>query len=210
MVTSTAKLNENTEVKSYDSEVFERIRYYESLNEELKLEAQHRQRSKYALSPQANTISLSRAMQFLGLLCAALPGAAIILRISMDSGPGLLLFIFAAGVLLSSFIGYKTAPYFSRMVAKVSEETSHWVKIPLFAGVGGLWGLISGGIGGLPIFGIGSVFGGAIGAIVGAISLAVFGVGYELTGDSRQLRTAHFLPLVVGPTLAIAAFVLGL
>lgn len=74
--------------------------------------------------------------------------------------------------------------------------------------IGALWGLVAGGAGGLFIFLVGGFFGAAIGALVGAIALPAFLLPYSTVEQGGSVGLSHFLPMSVGVTSVICAYIL--
>ncbi|NNE98413.1 MAG: hypothetical protein HKN25_05255, partial [Pyrinomonadaceae bacterium] len=73
-----------------------------------------------------------------------------------------------------------------------------------------LWGVLSGGAGGLFIFLIGAVFGAMIGGMVGSVGLSAFAILHRILKRGDLMSRDLFYPLAFGVTFAICALILGL
>jgi hypothetical protein len=97
----------------------------------------------------------------------------------------------------------------SQFIAKA--ETYSWSSmILLMPFIGILWGIITGGIGGVFIFIIGAFFGAIIASMVGSVALTTFTVFHRLLKRGDSIEQKHFLPVAFGITATICAFILGL
>lgn len=76
--------------------------------------------------------------------------------------------------------------------------------------IGILWGIITGGTGGIFIFLIGAVAGAVIAAMVGGIAVPAFAIFHRLLKKGEMIERNQFLPLALGITFIISAFILGL
>jgi hypothetical protein len=77
-----------------------------------------------------------------------------------------------------------------------------------FRGV--LWGIITGGAGGIIVFFIGAFFGALLGSMVGSVALPAFTVFHRLLKKGDLMDARHFLPIGFGVTFIICALILGL
>jgi hypothetical protein len=106
------------------------------------------------------------------------------------------------------------AGYFSgKLIGKLVAETEKWnwasmlLVSPL---IGILWGIMAGGAGGIFIFLIGAIFGAIIAAMVGGVALPIFTAFHRWLKKGDVIGRDQFLPLALGITLIISAFILGL
>jgi hypothetical protein len=76
--------------------------------------------------------------------------------------------------------------------------------------IGILWGILTGGLGGILIFIIGAVFGGILAAMVGSVAVPSFTVFHRLLKKGDVMERNQFLPIASGITFIISAFILGL
>lgn len=158
-------------------------------------------------------IDTESAVACLGFLTGLLPTAAIFLKIAFEGNlASLELGFFILGAF--SIAATSAAGYFSgKMAGKIlaNLEKKSW-PIMLFAlpWVGIVWGLLSGAIGGVVLFGIGAIFAGAIGAVVAPVVLTAFGIFHRLLKTGDVIETARFLPVAFGITLTVASLILGL
>lgn len=162
----------------------------------------------------SNPVPIEKAFASFGLMLGALPPAAIFLKIltdvsvwrpGMESILGLVLFANITAAIVGSLTGKK--------VAKV---VRYLYTLPLFRSivvlpfVGMLWGMAAGAAGGAFLFVIGAFFGAAIGGTVGAIALPAFAIFHKIMKRGDLIDMKHFLPISLGLTLVICAFILGL
>ena len=92
-------------------------------------------------------------------------------------------------------------------------ETEKWswggmLLIMPFIGI--LWGIMAGGAGGIFIFVVGAVFGAIIASMVGGIALPVFTIFHRWLKKGDVIDRNQFLPIALGITLIISAFIFGL
>lgn len=161
-----------------------------------------------------NPLSVEKSLAYFGLLLGTFPPAAFFIRLFSDvrslRGEDAWIFgIAAIVILISSIVGF----FSGRLIGKVvlEAEKMSWTKmlfvLPL---IGILWGILSGGAGGIIIFVIGAIFGALLGASVGGFALPLFVVLHRLLKRGDQIEIKHFLPLAFGIAFIVSAFMLGL
>lgn len=159
-------------------------------------------------------ISSEKAFSYFGALLGALPPLAFLTKFALDT-PGKinneawLIGIFAIVNIVSSVVGYFSGRLIARMVRSL-EQNSWFAMIIALPLVGILWGIMAGGAGGAVIFLIGAIFGAFLGGMVGGFALPVFTVFHRLLKKGDQIERKHFLPLAVGISLIVSAFIIGL
>jgi MFS family permease len=160
-----------------------------------------------------NPLSIEQAYSYFGIFLGAFPPAALFTRFLIDS-KGLrtddfwIVGVLAIVTLITTVVGYFSGKLIARMVRKIEEFS--WIKmILLLPFIGILWGIMAGGAGGAVIFLVGAIFGGALGAMVGAFALPTFTVFHRLLKKDDQIDRKHFLPLALGISLVVSAFMLG-
>ncbi len=117
-----------------------------------------------------------------------------------------LIFINIICVVVGYYSGKKII---SPLVTKA--ETYSWSSMVLLLPlIGILWGIITGGIGGIFIYVIGAIFGAIIASMVGSVALTTFTVFHRLMKRGDSIEQKHFLPIAFGITATICAFILGL
>lgn len=171
-----------------------------------------RQRLEAALLK--NPLSIEKTFANFGLLLGIFPPAAIFIRFLtvwkiFQSEDFWILGIVAVVILISAITGYFSGKRVGRIVFEL--EKASWSKMLLtvpFVGI--FWGLIAGGAGGTVILGIGALAGAAIGGLVGAAALPFFSIFHRLLKRGDQIENRYFLPLSIGTTAIIIAFILGL
>jgi hypothetical protein len=159
-------------------------------------------------------VPIEKAFAYLGLMLGALPPSAIFFNILTDISvwrPGMeLIFVLAfAANLTAAVVGFASGK-------NIAEAVRHLHTVPLFRSivvlpfVGMLWGMVAGAAGGVFLFIIGAFFGAAIGGTVGAVALPAFAILHKLLKRGDVIELKHFLPISLGLTLVICAFILGL
>ncbi len=76
-------------------------------------------------------------------------------------------------------------------------------------GVGALWGLTTGAVGGVWFFGFGSFFGALIALPVGMLGFALFTPLHRLMARGGMIDARHFWPLAGGVVFTITALILS-
>ncbi len=112
--------------------------------------------------------------------------------------------------LICAVVGYYSGKkIISKLVSKTENYTwsTMMLLMPL---IGVLWGIITGGVGGIFIFVIGAFFGAIIASTVGSVALTTFTVFHRLLKRGDSIDRKHFIPLAFGITATICAFISGL
>jgi hypothetical protein len=155
-------------------------------------------------------LSIEETYSFFGLMLGFFSPAAMFVRFSVEANVeiwvyGIMLII----NLITTVVGYFSGKLIAKMVRSV--EKSDWTLMLLvlpFFGI--IWGIITGGAGGILIFIFGAIFGAILGAMVGGVALPIFTVFHRLIKKGELIETKHFLPLAFGVTFLICGFILGL
>jgi hypothetical protein len=158
-------------------------------------------------------IKTDKAFAWFGLLLGTFPPMALFskfifqnLRYSDDYWVvALLVFV----NIVCGTVGYFSGKLIGKIVAEV-EKFSWSAMLLLLPFIGILWGIMSGGAGGIFIFIIGAIFGAMIAAMVGGVALPIFTIFHRILKKGDVIDRNQFLPLAVGITLIISAFLLGL
>jgi hypothetical protein len=159
-------------------------------------------------------IDSRKAFAYFGLMIGSLPTFALILRIVEETTPsgriplGLLTLLGIAGI-GTGVVGYASGRYVPSAIsyAEKFRMPNNLMLLPL---IGFAWGAVSGAIGGLFLFVIGSIFAGFMGGIVGAVALPIFVALHSMLGRGELIEMKHFLPIAFGMTLSLCALILGL
>src|SRR5262245_34366308 len=159
-------------------------------------------------------VSQARSFALFGAMLGALGPLSI--EIALFSGNGtptaddlLFPFLFSLANITTSIVGYFTGNVVGNIVA-ATHEFRVLSAIPLLLLIGMVWGGVSGFAGGLFLLLIGSVAGAVIGAIFGGIATVLFSIPYRYLQIAGYIENRHFVPLALGTTLILCAFVLGL
>jgi hypothetical protein len=160
-----------------------------------------------------NPITNEKAFARFGLMLGTFPPMVIFgsfLNGKTFSEPiGLVVFLIFINIICAVVGYYSGKKIISQLVAKA--ETYSWSSMMLLMPlIGILWGIITGGIGGVFIFIIGAFFGAIIASMVGSVALTTFTVFHRLLKRGDSIEQKHFLPIAFGITATICAFILGL
>jgi len=155
-------------------------------------------------------LSLEKTFSYFGLILGAFPPAAMFLRVAidgkMDSWVFGVMFIIN---LISAVVGFFSGKVVAKAV-RFFENKSWSAMILMMPLIGLLWGMVSGGAGGVIVFIFGAFFGAILGGIVGSIALPLFTILHRLMKKGENIETKHFLPIAFGVTFVICGFILGL
>lgn len=159
-------------------------------------------------------LNSEKAFSLFGLMLGAFPPAAIFAKILLNNGSFRpdemwLLGVMAVVNLISAVVGFFSGKLIGKIVRE-TEKMEWWNMLLLLPFVGALWGIMSGGAGGVIIFIIGAVFGAGLGALVGAAALPLFTIFHRLLKKGDLIERNQFLPIAFGITFAICGFILGL
>ncbi|MEP6901492.1 MAG: hypothetical protein ABJA66_07055 [Actinomycetota bacterium] len=157
-----------------------------------------------------NPLSLDKTFSYFGLLLGVFPPAAMFIRFAIDGRLDLWVFgVMFIVNLISAVVGFFSGKLIAKAVG-FFEKLSWTTMILVLPFLGLLWGMISGGAGGIIIFIIGAFFGAIIGGIVGSAALPVFTILHRLLKKGEMIELKHFLPIAFGVTFIICGFILGL
>jgi hypothetical protein len=157
-----------------------------------------------------NPLSMDQTFSYFGLILGAFPPAAMFIRFAIDGRmEGWVFGVMFIINLISAVVGFFSGKFVAKAVRAF--ETLNWFKMILalpFLGL--LWGMISGGAGGIIVFVIGAFFGALLGGIVGSVALPAFTILHRLLKKGEMIEVKHFLPIAFGLTFIICGFILGL
>lgn len=157
-----------------------------------------------------NPLSLEKTFSYFGLILGAFPPAAMFIRFAIDGRmDGWVFGVMFIINLISAVVGF----FSGKVVAKAVRffETKSWSSMILMMPlIGLLWGMVSGGAGGIIIFIFGAFFGAILGGIVGSLALPLFTIFHRLLKKGENIEFKHFLPVALGVTFVICGFILGL
>lgn len=173
----------------------------------------HSDREKSDAEMMSNPLTNEEVFSYLGFLLGAFPPAAIFSKWIIESGKvggdeiGILLLLAVVNI-VSAITGYFTGKLVGKVVLQLENVSWHRMILALPL-VGLLWGIISGGAGGIFIFIIGAIFGAMIGGLVGSLALPAFTIFHRLFKRGDKLEMNLFLPMAFGITFIISALILG-
>jgi hypothetical protein len=172
------------------------------------------EREKLEASLMKNPLSVEKTFAYFGLLLGAFPPTALFTRFFIDSRIFQSEDVWIVGIaaivtLISTVVGYFSGKFIGNIA--IETEKLSWSKmLTILPFVGILWGIMAGGAGGIIVFGVGAFFGAMIGSLVGSVALPFFSIFHRLLKRGDQIENRHFLPLSIGTTAIIVAFILGL
>ena len=160
-----------------------------------------------------NPVDTEMALAILGLLTGSIPTTAIFFKIISDindiEAAGVLAILLLVSVAVTAAAGFYSGKLVGRILSDL--EKKPWiVMLAALPFIGAVWGLLSGAAGGFILFGFGALLGGSIGSLVGAAVLFAFGILHRVLKKGDSIERGQFLPVALGITAAIAAFILGL
>jgi len=157
-----------------------------------------------------NPISIEKAFAYFGLLLGIFPPASIFFRFLVGGNEETLIIILAVLVnLICAVAGYFSGKLIGRMVL-VAENYPWSGMLVVLPFIGIVWGIITGGAGGIIVYVIGALFGAIIAAMVGSVAVPAFTIFHRLLKKGETIELKHFLPLGFGITFIISALILGL
>ncbi len=172
------------------------------------------EREKFESELIKNPITSEKAFAYFGLILGTFPPAAIFTKFFIENGSFRgdefwIVGVLAVVNLISAIVGYFSGKLIGKMVRE-TEKISWWGMLLILPFIGMLWGIMSGGAGGIIIFIIGALFGAYFGALVGSIALPIFTIFHRLLKKGDLIERNQFLPIAFGVTFIICAFILGL
>lgn len=170
------------------------------------------EREAFESQTMSHPLGPETVFPYFGLMLGSLPPASIFVAFTFAKGiqhaefwPT---FIMSITTFVSSVVGYYSGILVAKAIKNLT-NASFGRRVIACLGIGTLWGIAAGAAGGLFIFIIGAFFGAVIGGLVGAVSLTAFSVPYFALKKGGMIEFSHFLPLSLGITFSICAFVLG-
>jgi|SRR5688572_2494832 len=159
-------------------------------------------------------ISQTRAFALFGAMLGAFGplslGVVLFFGDGRTSGDELLFpLLFSLANLTTAIVGFFTGRVVGNFVA-MTHKFRILSAVPLLVLIGIIWGGVSGFAGGLFLFLIGSLVGAVIGAAFGGVASLMFGVIYRFLQIGGSIERRQFIPLALGTTLILCAFILGL
>ena len=151
-----------------------------------------------------------------GLLLGTLPPAAIFIKLFggalVDPRPGLNASVFFLLILMNVCCAVAGRYFGSRLsrLASAAEELSWPTMIAGAAGIGFIWGVATGAVGGLPAYGFGAFFGAMFAVPVGMLAFLLFVPLHRLLARGGMIDSRHLWPLACGVVTLITALILSL
>jgi hypothetical protein len=156
-------------------------------------------------------ITAKKAYGTLGLFLGAFAPAAYFTKVGYglhpyDGNAAFLILLFMN--IICALAGYGMGRALGDLGAK-AERLSWSQMIPAAMGVGLLWAIATGFLGGVIIFVVGGFAGAALAAPVALIAFPVFASLHRLVERGKMIELKHLLPIAAGIAMTIAAFILG-
>lgn len=160
-----------------------------------------------------NPVAMEAAYSQFGLFLGLFPTTAIFLQIFRDIGSlqhsPLLAFLFILAIAGTAVAGVLTGGIAAR-AARSAFRYRATVAVSLLPLIGLVWGLVSGALGGIFIFGIGAFFGAIFGALIGTAAVPVFAIIHNFLRRGDAIEKSRLLPVTIGIALTVSAFILAL
>lgn len=159
-----------------------------------------------------NPISSEKAFQWLGALLGTFPPMTIFGMLIADGKSHLEVWVVALLIfvnLVCGFTGFFSGKVIGRMVAE-AEKWNWFLMLFILPFIGIFWGIMTGGAGGIFLFVIGAIFGAIIAAMVGSVAVTAFAIFHRTLKKGDFIEFSQFLPIAIGITTTICAFILGL
>ena len=185
-------------------------------NHKIKLEkANFRdEQERFEASLMKSPITTEKAFSYFGAMLGLFPPFAMFAKFYFDSmlnrnpEPAILAFMLAMNV-ICLVVGYFSGKVVGNIVSPV--EKMSWTKMLLLIPfIGILWGIMTGGAGGVIVFVVGAFFGAFVASLVGGIAIPAFSIFHRLLKKGDVIEEKHFFPVAMGITCAITAYILGL
>jgi len=167
-------------------------------------------REKLEAELMKKPLGLEQTFAYFGLLLGAFPPAAMFIRVAVDGKlDGWVFGVMFIINLISAVVGFFSGKLVGKAIRAL--EKMNWLSmILLLPFLGLLWGMASGGAGGIIVFVFGAIFGAILGGIVGGVALPVFTIFHRLLKKGESIELKHFLPVAFGVTFIICGFIFGL
>ena len=160
-------------------------------------------------------LAAKEAYASFGLLLGTLPPAAIFLKVfgralagtGYGIQPGFLFLLFV----MNAFCAVAGLYFGSRLsrLASAAEELRWPAMLLGAAGIGFLWGVATGAVGGLPAYGFGAILGAIFAVPVGMLAFLLFMPLHRLLTRGGMIDSRHLWPLACGVVTLIAALILA-
>ncbi|HUR99318.1 MAG TPA: hypothetical protein VMZ26_14735 [Pyrinomonadaceae bacterium] len=169
---------------------------------------------RVAASLMTFPVGSRKTYSYFGWMMGTLPPFAMVFKIIGETAlynrfSILLITLLAMAGLATGIVGYATGRFIPAAVGYASS-----FRLPnralLLSMFGLAWGAVSGAIGGLFLFVVGSVFAGIVGGLVGAVALPVLATLHSLMRRGDVIEARHFLPIAFGITLTLCGLIAGL
>lgn len=154
-------------------------------------------------------LPVPRAYARFGLLLGALPVAALFFRLIFHL-PNLVPLwpLFLVMEILCAVAGWRMASWLGRKTEASAVQSWHeFVYDAMEAGA--MWAVVTGALGGIPFFVVGSFFGALLALPIGIIAFTVFMPLHRLLARGGMIDARHLWPLACGVVATITALILS-
>lgn len=154
-------------------------------------------------------ISVRKAFGLFGLLLGTLPPIAIFLKVLPGALASELFILLLMMNTICCLVGRWMGSLMGDWLA--AKGASGWTWKFLTSVVAGIaWGVVTGGAGGLPAFGVGAIFGAVYAMLVAMAAFPLFTLFHGLFARGGMIDARHFWPLACGVVMVITAAILGM
>ena len=168
------------------------------------------ERERVECSLLKNPIPSIKAFAYFGLLLGVFPPAAIFSKfVTFGSADGAAVVLLFFVNLICAVTGYFAGKLVGKIISNIERRSWHFMLFAL-PFVGALWGILTGGAGGILIFVIGAFFGSIIAATVGSIAFPAFAIFHRVLKRGDMIERNQFLTLAFGITAVVSAVLFGL
>jgi len=162
------------------------------------------------LMTSPRTVAQSYGM--LGLFLGAFPPAAYFIRMAYYGlGQGESIGLFLLFLIINAvcvLVGWKMGQVAGSQMLRY--ERRSWRKMIVFSLLWALfWAVVTGFVGGAIVFIVGGLFGAFFALPVALAAFPAFAVLHRLTERGGLIESKHLLPIAMGISLTISAFILG-
>lgn len=202
-----------TNVSAEDALVLERLDFLiaENRRAEIAAERSDPYTNEFESDAMRHPVTTEKALSYFGLAVGSIVPAAFLSWVIMNIGVGdlpILIPLSVFAVVGTALTGFGTGKWVGRIVRQI-EDINVFAMFGLSVLTGMVWGMVSGALGGLFLFGVGSVFGASLGGIVGATALPIFTLLHRALKRGDVIEFSRLLPIIFGIVFTISAVFLG-
>lgn len=196
-----------------DAAILERLESLIAENErhELALAGGEPADDEFEAALMKRPVSTKHALSYFGVAIGSIIPASILGLMLANANPSNA-FVFTVlsvlAVVTTSATGFFTGRKVGEIVHRI-EQFNVFGMFGLAILTGLVWGIVSGGFGGMFLFGIGLFPGAILGGIAGGVLLPFFTLFHRGLKKGDMIELSHLLPIILGLTLIVSASILG-